>query len=718
MKSESREVHKSAPGLLSRSIRLILFAIGVASGLTMLGLVRNHISYLDSTVQSSRGQLVSYTTKAASDIDRIVRQAMNSVDTIARDLDDGRLDSKAVRERLRSSVDGNPHFFGMTITYRPYGYDPKRRLYSAYFAKKNGKTEFVPLDEVYDYTLPEHEWYGVAIEKGAIWTRPYFDEAGGTSMITYSRPFFGSGTTKEKPLGVVTVDLSMDGIRHIIESLDLGPSGFGALVSADGNYLFHPNSELVLRQKSLLETAREQGDSDREKLAAASSKGETGILDHKSKTTGLDSWLVYTPVTSTNWSLQITFIKEDLPLDYDEMKRQQIRILLSGMALALCLAGLISRVDRGTPRSLWTVSCCAAFVFLVGIGVLWRLSLQFDADLKTEGVKVCDRSTLYSLMNSYIRTCEIQHTEAPVYIPTGMYLESAQFMSANDLMVSGYVWQKYRTGVHDSLTRGFTLANTTELTINENYRQKGAEEEIVRWQFKATVRQHMDHSRYPLELEQAKIRIMHKELNHNVVLVPDLSAYRFANPASLPGLEKGLALPGWKVASSFFEFLKLPVDTNFGIERSLAKENFPSLHFCMVIRRNFVDAFLSNLTPLIIVSILLFTLIMIASRDERLVGFLQAGSGRVLNICAAMFFVIAFSHIDIRRRMASEEIFYLEYYYFLIYISLLWVSVNSVLFAMGKNIRIIQYKENLISKLAYWPFLLGCLFAITLGIFY
>jgi hypothetical protein len=203
-----------------------------------------------------------------------------------------------------------------------------------------------------------------------------------------------------------------------------------------------------------------------------------------------------------------------------------------------------------------------------------------------------------------------------------------------------------------------------------------------------------------------------------VVLVPDLGAYRFANPASLPGLERGMVLPGWKISSSFFEFLKLRFDTNFGVDRSLAKEDFPSLLFCMVVRRNFVDAFLSNLTPLIIVAVLLFTLIMIASRDERLVGFLQAGTGRILSICAAMFFVIAFNHIDIRRRMASEEIFYLEYFYFLIYLSLLWVSVNSVLYATGASIRMIQYRENLISKLAYWPFLLGCLFAITLWVIY
>jgi hypothetical protein len=172
------------------------------------------------------------------------------------------------------------------------------------------------------------------------------------------------------------------------------------------------------------------------------------------------------------------------------------------------------------------------------------------------------------------------------------------------------------------------------------------------------------------------------------------------------------------LTQSFFELRNKRYDTNFGLERSLAKENFPALYFSIMVRRVFVDAFISNLTPLIIVSILLFTLLMIAIRDERLVGFMQAGSGRVLNICVAMFFVIAFSHIDIRRRIAAEEVFYLEYFFFLIYITMLWISINSVLFAMGKNIRMIQYRENLIAKLMFWPFLLGTMFAITVFAFY
>ena len=41
--------------------------------------------------------------------------------------------------------------------------------------------------------------------------------------------------------------------------------------------------------------------------------------------------------------------------------------------------------------------------------------------------------------------------------------------------------------------------------------------------------------------------------------------------------------------------------------------------------------------------------------------------GRALSICVGMFFVIVFSHIDLRQRLAAQEIFYPEYFYFTIY---------------------------------------------------
>ena len=707
-----------AAGSLASTVRMLL-RVGLAlSFLLGLGWTYQHWTYQRAMTAASRSQLVAATNAGTAAIDTITRHAMAEVDAIARELDAGTLDRTSALVRLRSGMDANPDFFGMSLTYRPFGWAPHQRLYSAYFPRKNGHVTSVRLDETYDYTRPEFEWYGRAMAKGPLWTQPYFDEAAATTMITYSRPFIGPGGDPKAPLGVVTLDISMDGIKKIIEALDLGQSGFGALVAADGTYLYHPETDFVQGHKTLQGMAEELNDPDRLRLAEAAQRGEAGILNHRSQTTGLASWIIFAPVPSTGWSLENTFIKDDVRIRPEVMKRQQLHILLAGLVFLLCAASLLLGVCSGGSRPLWALSIVSALLFLGAIGTILSISLRFDRAHKTGGIPIADRATLNKVTGAYTRACELRHTEPPVYVPTGLYLESATFLTANDLMVSGYVWQKYQLGTQDHLFRGFTLADATSLEITENYREKADGFEFVRWHFRATVRQHLDSARYPIETGQIELRILHKQLNHNTVLVPDLKAYRFANPTSLPGLAKDLKLPGWQLKASAFEFRKLKFDTNFGVDRSFAKEDLPSLFYGVTIRRNIVDACLSNLLPLGVVTCLRFILVMIASRDARLVGFTQAGVGRVLKSCAARLFVIAFRHVDIRSRIASGEIFYLEYIYFLEYFAILWVSVNSVLYATTDRFLLIHYRDNFIAKTLFWPVLLGALFVITLAVFY
>ena len=698
----------------------MLVAVCLASLVLAGAFTYRYRAYERSVTDSSRAELTALTSKAAAAIDAIARETTVTAEALAADLTSGDLKKDALVGRIKDATVQHAHFYGVCVSYVPFAFDPKRRLYSAYYAKPAGRLEYVQADTIYDYTQPSHEWFTPVIEHGPRWTQPYFDEAGATRMVTYATPFYAvdPSTKARTPVGVVSIDVSMDEIRRIIESLDLGPSGFGALVSEQGVYLYHPNPEFVQARTTLQDVARDQGDADRLVLAEKARRRESGILPHRSTTTGLASWMAYAPIASTGWSLQNTFILDDLPLDLDRQRHQLILVVVSVLAFAVSLAALLAGAVTGKTANLWVTSSITAVLIAVAIGVVWKLSLAYDPHSKGEGVRISDKATLNSVMGAYARASAERHTEPPAYVPTGVFIESASFSTPNDLSVTGYLWHKYALGAQDGLSRGFTIADATDLNITEAFRTKEQGAEIVRWYFRGTVRQALDRSRYPLEQEKISLRILHKDLNHNVVLVPDLGAYTFVNASQRPGLDRDLVFPGWKITHSFFELRNRRYDTNFGIERSLSKEAFPSLYFNVVIARNFVDAFISNLTALIIVSILLFTLLMLTVRDERLVGYMQAGSGRILNICAAMFFVIAFSHIDIRRKIGAEEIFYLEYFYLVIYLAILWVSVNSVLFSMGARIRLIQYRDNLISKVAFWPFLLMLLFAISLYTFY
>ena len=92
--------------------------------------------------------------------------------------------------------------------------------------------------------------------------------------------------------------------------------------------------------------------------------------------------------------------------------------------------------------------------------------------------------------------------------------------------------------------------------------------------------------------------------------------------------------------------------------------------------------------------------------------------GESLVFVGSMFFVLIFSHISTRAKIPTQEIFYLEYFYFAMYLALLWVPVSSVLLVTTKRMSFVAYKNNFISKLLYWPVILGALFVISIIQFY
>lgn len=704
---------------IQRLIYYLLILLCISSFILSAILVSSYLSYKKQMVNTANAQITGMTKKAAQKIDGILKETVASADSLAGDITEGRLRKEDIHNRLRKMLEGSPHFYGGSITYKPYSYDPKRRLYSAYYYKNTGKTlEYVQLDKVYDYTTPEYEWYSLASKTGSMWSQPYFDEAGVALMVTYSSVFYDvdRSTNIRTFAGVVTIDISMDEIKEIIRSLDLGPSGFGSLISKKGVYLYHPVNEYVKNQKTIFDVARELNDKDRIKAGESAIKGESGFMEHKSTTTGRSSWFIYEPVASTGWSLQNTFIKDDIPLDIDLLRRSNIRIVFALIIFILTFSSLMLRAHKGEHLRLWILSFIVSVLLIAGIGYIWHLALTLGIHQKTVGIKITDRISMENFKNSYSRTCDEIHEIPPVYLPTGIFIRSLEFAGTNKMKVSGYIWQKYDGKVYKDLVAGFVLPDAVDIKISEAYTRKEKDTKIIGWDFQGVLYQHMDYTTYPVDSEKLSVRISHKEMGKNVVLVPDLESYKFLNQSYLPGLEKTSLLPGWKTESTFFELRARSYDTDFGIKNFAGQEKFPELHFNIMIQRNVMDAFIRSMTPLIVVAFLIFLVILVMAKDPEKAK-LSLDIRGTLAFAGSMFFVIIFSHINTRGAISAQEIFYLEYFYLIMYGNLLWVSVSSILF-MADKFRIIHYKDNFVSKVMFWPLTLGYLLVVTMMVFY
>jgi hypothetical protein len=458
---------------------------------------------------------------------------------------------------------------------------------------------------------------------------------------------------------------------------------------------------------------------DRVVLSERMSRGESGIIDHISTSTGLESWLVYQPVPITGWSLQNTFLKSDIPLHRNTLRKQLIRITLAVLIFMILLLFTISGFIPAVQWKNWGISIGISILFVVSIACVWNFTMNFQSlhHHEDENKEIINPAALENFKLEFNRkSAELNCT--PLYIPTGIFVESLKFSDTNVLSLTGIIWQKYSTRTHKDLSRDVVISGTESFQIDKTFHIQQDDAEFIRWHFKARLYTRLAFSKYPLELEKIGIPLRHRSMKENVVLVPDLEAYRIRNPASLPGLKKNPDLPGWTVKRSFFELGEEKSDTDFGYRQPNASGDFHNLSFNIVIGKNFLDSFISNLTPLILVALLLFAILFLSKSDPDMAKKLEAGAGKVLGFCAGLFFVVVFGHIGIRQKIAAEEIFYLEYFYFIMYIALLSVSVSSLLLALAKNLKIIQYKENLIFKLMYWPLLLGSFTVITFITFY
>jgi len=398
--------HSTNNSYKNNTVFLMLIIFSVLSCLAAAGLIYHHIDYRRDIVIETKTSLQEFTVKATQDIEAILRQTMKDADTVADGLSKGKLSSSEVLQRLKTIAQNDPKYYGAAIAYRPYGYDPKRRLYSPYYKKSgiDGQLESVQIETIYDYTKPEYDWYGLPMQEGSRWGEPYWGPAGKTYMVTYSSVFYehDPGSGNKIPMGVVTIDISMEKIKKLIEDIDLGPSGFGALISHKGVYLYHPNKEYVVSQKDIIQVAQDKNDQDRLVMAEMADKGQKGILDHISSTTGQASWLVFAPVPLADWSLQNTFLKKDIEIDVDTLRHQLIWIVFALLIWVLSSLAIVYGKIARSEWNIWLLNGMGSLFIAAGIGCIWIIALTYNPADKIAGVKVSDKATLQNITSDYM----------------------------------------------------------------------------------------------------------------------------------------------------------------------------------------------------------------------------------------------------------------------------------------------------------------------------
>lgn len=371
---------------------------------------------------------------------------------------------------------------------------------------------------------------------------------------------------------------------------------------------------------------------------------------------------------------------------------------------------------RVRARGLYLISALVSLAFLAGIGVIWYRIQNVPPPIRAGDTAVTTQDQVARYMSA--NTPPTHGGVPPIYIPTGIVLQSTEFKGPYTLQVSGYIWQKYADTLPQDLQRGVLLPEAEATTFTKVYQSHQGDEELIGWNFKATVREQFDYTKYPLGNNRLWIRLWALDFQRDVYLVPDLAAYTTLDPDARPGLDPGLVLENWKIEQSYFSYRQNLYNSNFGINGYVATQSQPELYFNVAIERNVLRVIISRLLAPLVILVQLFVIVLVIGTDNKRLEQFGVRPGAVIFTCAAFFFAVLLAQNSLRDEIQSGGVVYLESVHLITYFVIMGVAANSVLLVAQPDARLFKDNDNLWVEVLYWPLILGTMFVITLLTFW
>jgi len=251
---------------------------------------------------------------------------------------------------IRTTVEHNPEIYGSFVAFEPYAFSAKSRLYAPYYYREKGKIVFEGVENSYiDYPYPYWDWYQIPRELGKLeWSEPFFDEgAGNILMSTCSMPFYKEINGKKQLQGIVGSDVSLDALTEYISSVKILRTGYAALLTRNGTILAHPLKDAIMNE-TFFSIAEERQEPFLRELGKKMVRGETGFVHYKSLV-GFTSWMYYTPIPSTGWTLAVLFPEEEL---LENVRKLSMTMAAMGFAGILLLTLAVVSIARAIIKPL------------------------------------------------------------------------------------------------------------------------------------------------------------------------------------------------------------------------------------------------------------------------------------------------------------------------------------------------------------------------------
>ncbi|WP_124066823.1 methyl-accepting chemotaxis protein [Clostridium sp. E02] len=238
-------------------------------------------------------------------------------------------------ETIKKIISENDLILGSGIWFEPNVFDDQQKYMGPYWYRdgETTKLSYEYSNSTYDYF--NQEYYKIASGgiKEAVITDPYFDPTLNMMMASCTAPIYDKNN---QFIGAVTVDMQLNDIDELIDTIKVGENGTAALISAQGVYLSGKDNNKINNAENLTQDENVTL-AEAAKTMVATTKGNTSYVEENETYN-----LYYNSIPGVGWIIMIQMPQSEL--DKPIMELNNKLIMVSAIALVLCILSVLLQV--------------------------------------------------------------------------------------------------------------------------------------------------------------------------------------------------------------------------------------------------------------------------------------------------------------------------------------------------------------------------------------
>ena len=702
------------------TIKPFLYALALFSLLLFGFQLVNYFTYQGKQNELALSKAEATASALKDNIENLLTNIEAEGQDVGAQFGNNEFSKEEIMEVIKNAALGFPEIRGVTACYEPDAFSEETRLFCPYYDKVNQSYVFV--EKSYDYTVKGDgtAWYTGVIENGATWADPYYGAASGAWYIDYGVPFYyASGPKKGQVRGMIGFSLEVGDFKNLIHSISVGKMDYAFITAKNNTFITHPISDYI-GTKSLDDLIKTEPNPKLTQAYKAIKTSASGHVELTDKASGKASLFYYDNIPISDYGLGLFFTKANLSGSQAALNRRYVKMSLTFSFFLVILIALYFGRDDLDRREIEILSILTSVLLFANIFLIGTLQHGLSESLgKADSPPIVDMTSLGSFIDAQNEKTDRLKLEKLTPVPVGIFIERMEFQDSYNVNIGGTVWQRYPLDVAKNADIGFRFPQMSPFAeaayIEESYRKTVNPKEggdgylLVGWEFRVTLRLNLKYENFPFDKRHLDIEIAPLSATGHVIFVPDLSSYSYTNPDRKSGLSKKISLSGNRIVESYFNFTTHTYDTSFGYPTHLAFEDVPVLHFNVHLNRKLLNAFVTYLIPIFVCLCLIYILIYASAKTNDRQGIIES--------MAAFFFVLIFSHIDLRKDIVTADLIFIEYFYFTTYLMIVLSTLNLVIYTKNKA-KFFDYNENQIYRTIYFPLFLTLILIVMLSKFY